>query len=85
MQESWVKKMRVNYSELEVTNDDESNVTDGGRCSIFEVIYELKKALINQPQFCERILLSLKPDFFLSLPKEKVEAAVLEFSILKVT
>jgi hypothetical protein len=44
VQADWIAKMRKNYKHLEITSDNESNIFNGGECSVFEILDALKTA-----------------------------------------
>ena len=83
VQANWIKKMRVNFKELEISEYNESNMVNGGECSIFEILFELKKACKEHPSFAERVLSLLRPDFFFEKDKMN-QTLLLEFSMLKI-
>lgn len=59
---------------------------DGGQCSIFEIMFKLKKAVIRSKQHndhIEDLLRSLKPDFMLE-KGEFNQKNLLEYSCLKI-
>lgn len=56
--------MREKFKYLEITDDNEWNMITGGECSIFELMFELKKAMSDDIESQSRVMTSLKPDFF---------------------
>ena len=47
---------------LEVTDDMYENLVNGGSCSVFDIIEELKVAFKDQPDVLKKLLLAMKPD-----------------------
>ena len=84
-QENWIARIKkMNNKAIEVTREDESNLKRGGNCSVFDLLEELKVALVGDKVMQERILTSLKPDVLLQASPNRAKLS-LRYSILKVT
>lgn len=83
VQTEWIARINKNYKQLEVSAENESNLTNGGDCSIFELLDALRTALPNEPSQ-ERILSTLRPDILQTKVQNK-QSLELEFQILKIT
>ena len=64
VQEQWLKRTKEKFNYLEITDDNDWNLINGGECSIFELMFELKKAMSDDIESQARVMTSLKPDFF---------------------
>jgi hypothetical protein len=49
VQADWIAKMRKNNKDLIITNENESNISTGGDCNVFEILDSLKTAMQNEP------------------------------------
>ena len=65
VKENWILKVKTNHKQLTITKEDESNLSRGGNCSIFEIYDELKVAFKDDKEIQERILMTIKPDILL--------------------
>jgi hypothetical protein len=74
--------MRKNNKELIITNENESNISTGGDCNVFEILDSLKTAMQYEPAL-EQVLSTLKPDILLA-KNQNPEQVALEYSILKI-
>jgi hypothetical protein len=43
VQQEWITRTKVNHPMLEITKDNEVNITTGGECLIFDILEELYK------------------------------------------
>jgi hypothetical protein len=43
VQTDWITRTKVNHPMLEITKDNEINITTGGECLIFDILEELQK------------------------------------------
>ena len=82
VQSEWQTKIRTNYKMLEITSDQESNLNNGGECSVFDVLDHLKAAFHGDPAL-ENVMSTIKPDILLTKCENK-EQLNLEFSVLKI-
>lgn len=58
----WLNRMRRTPGSVLPSESALSNLADGGSCSIFEVLDELRLAFQQAPFVCDRLLRSLRPD-----------------------
>lgn len=85
MQERWVEHNKK-YNRITITDWNNLNVTNGGECCIFELLFKLKKAFKKSGQYndkVEELCRTLKPDFM----QDKTEMStkiLLDYSILKI-
>ena len=80
IQKKWIKRAKA--MNLEITDDMYENMVNGGSCSVFDIIEELKVAFKDQPDVLKRLLLAMKPDCLVGCTDQK---QVLAFTIMKVT
>ena len=76
--------MKTNHKNLEITKDMEQNLRNGGDCSIFFILEELKLAFKDEKEVQERILTTIKPDLLRRKSANRRELE-LKYSILKIT
>lgn len=84
VQEGWIAKTRKNHKFLEITKEDEQNLSRGGNCGIFDLIEELRVAFKDDKELMERITSTIKPDILLKRDKNR-NILELRFSVLKIT
>ena len=77
-------EIKARHSSLKLDEDSLQNMDTGGWLNVFDLIEELKIALKDDKEICERVLTSLKPDILLK-KNENGKKLAMEFSVLKVT
>ena len=61
-QEKWVKRVTEVDKEEAPSAEKLCNISNGGICSVFEIIDGLKEAFEHDKQMTDRLLSTLKPD-----------------------
>ena len=64
-QVTWLERTKTNHKFLELTNDMELNLMNGGMCLVFDLIDEVRIAFKELPEMQERIVTSIKPDILM--------------------
>ena len=65
VQENWIHKIKTNHKQLTITKEDESNLSRGGNCGIFDLMDEIKIAFKDDKEIQEKLLMTIKPDLLL--------------------
>lgn len=75
----------MNYKDqISLDKDAEINELNGGVCSVFDILEELKIALKDDKEVMERVLTTIKPDILLTKCDNMAQLS-LDYSSLKVT